>query len=429
MEAGQLAAALLAERGSGLDDPAARLALAEACVRAAVETEEHLDNPRLGKRRAGTRLLIAAVAEDDPTAPTEEELLDYAVALGRRADELVDLGEASPLPGTPAVLEALASVTRPDGMPPFSDTDLVTLAVGASQDAAMTARLELYPRNLDPKKALRQAQAASYLGEPGLEPDKLRARVLARFPELARLPEPGQLRKLLQDMGYTVNVVPGTDGITRYVIPGGTLAGSWSSTRGPKSIARPAEASTIAETRLRLIAATERGGFLAVTTRLPETTSVCAELSALTSVSTMNVSDVFLTALRDIVAQRGKPRWESVLAADTADAPMPAQTGFGRLLDAVWERLDKQIRSLPGTVLLHDATPLARYTGGTQFLSRLAANARQADEVPHGLWLLCPMDDPRKPALLDEQTVAALGENEQIVVRPGITASTARRAS
>jgi hypothetical protein len=39
------------------------------------------------------------------------------------------------------------------------------------------------------------------------------------------------------------------------------------------------------------------------------------------------------------------------------------------------------------------------------------------------------MDDPRKPALLDEQTVAALGENEQIVVRPGITASTARRAS
>ena len=51
MEAGQLAAALLAERGSGLDDPAARLALAEACVRAAVETEEHLDNPRLGKRR------------------------------------------------------------------------------------------------------------------------------------------------------------------------------------------------------------------------------------------------------------------------------------------------------------------------------------------------------------------------------------------
>ena len=137
MEAGQLAAALLAERGSGLDDPSARLALAQACLRAAIEAEESLDNPRLARRRAGTRLLIAAVAtaEDDPTtatddpaAPTEEELLDYAADLGRRADELVDLRDAAPLPGTSTVLEALADVRRPDGMPPLSDTDLVSLA-------------------------------------------------------------------------------------------------------------------------------------------------------------------------------------------------------------------------------------------------------------------------------------------------------------
>ena len=279
MEAGQLAAALLAERGSGLDDPSARLALAQACLRAAIEAEEHLDNPRLARRRAGTRLLIAAVATaeddpttptDDPTAPTEEELLDYAAGLGRRADELVDLRDASPLPGTSTVLEALAGVIRPDGMPPLSDTDLVSLAAGASQDAAMTARLELYPRSLDPRKALRLAQAASYLGEPGLEPNRLRDRVLARFPELADLPDPGQLRKLLQDMGHTVNVTRDADGITRYVIPGGALAGSWSSTRGPTSMAGYAQATAMAETRQRLLAAAEHGGFLAITTRLAE---------------------------------------------------------------------------------------------------------------------------------------------------------------
>ena len=373
MEAGQLAAALLAERGSGLDDPAARLALAQACLRAAIEAEEHLDNPRLGRRRAGTRLLIAAVATaaddpttptDDPAAPTEEELLDYAIGLGRRADELVDLGDASPLPGTSAVLEALAEVTRPDGMPPLSDTDLVSLAAGASQDAAMTARLELYPRSLDPKKALRLAQAASYLGEPGLEPDRLRDRVLARFPELANLPDPGQLRKLLREMGHTVNVVPGPDGSIRYVIPGGTLAGSWSSTRGPTSMAGHAEASAIAETRQRLLAAAEHGGFLAITTKLAETAPVRDELTALADVSPVNVTEVFLATLREIVRERGKPRWESVLAADAADATPAAQAGFGRLLDAVWERLDKQVRAMPGTVMLHDATPLARYAGG-----------------------------------------------------------------
>jgi serine/threonine protein kinase len=429
MEAGQLAAALLADRGSVLDDPATRLALAQACVRAATETEEHLDNPRLGKRRAGARLLIAAVAEGDPTAPTEEELLDYAVALGHRADELVDLGKASPLPGAGAVREALASVPRPAGMPPLSDTDLVSLAVGAAQDAAMTARLELYPRGLDAKKALRQAQAASYLGEPGIEPDKLRARVLARFPELTRLPEPGQLRKLLQDMGYTVNVVQSNDRITRYVTPGGTLAGSWSSTRGPSSLARPAEAAPDAKVQQRLIAATERGGFLAVKTWLPETAAICAELSALPSVTPVNVTDLFLGSLRKIVAVRGKPRWATVLAADGPDAPATAQAGFGRLLDAAWERLDARIHDLPGTVLLHDATPLARFAGGTDLLARLAGAARQVNETPHGLWLLCPMDDPRKPALLDERGVGALGENEQITARPSVIAGPARRAS
>jgi serine/threonine protein kinase len=429
MEAGQLAASLLAERGSGLDDPAARLALAQACVRAAAETEEHLDNPRLGKRRAGTRLLIAAVAEGDPNAPTEEELLDYAVALGHRADELVDLGDVSPLPGAAAVRDALASVPRPDGMPPLSDTDLVSLAVGASRDAAMTARLELYPRGLDAKKALRLAQAASYLGEPGIEPGKMRARVLARFPELTRLPEPGQLRKLLQSMGHTVNVVTGQDGITRYVAPGGTLAGSWSSTRGPSSLVRPTEAAPHAEARQRLIAATERGGFLAVKTWLRENEAVRAELAVLPSVNPVHVSDVFLGALRKIVAERGRPRWESVLAADGPDAPATAQAGFGRLLDDAWERLGARIRDTPGTVLLHDATPLARFAGGMDVLARLAASARRPDAAPHGLWLLCPMDDPRRPALLDERGVGALGENEQLMARPGVIDSAARRAS
>ena len=55
MEASQLAAALLAERGCALGDAAARLAVAQACLRAAVETEEHLENPRLDQRRAGEK--------------------------------------------------------------------------------------------------------------------------------------------------------------------------------------------------------------------------------------------------------------------------------------------------------------------------------------------------------------------------------------
>ena len=41
----ELAAALLARRGSELSDPAERLNVAAICVRAAVDTEEHLEAP------------------------------------------------------------------------------------------------------------------------------------------------------------------------------------------------------------------------------------------------------------------------------------------------------------------------------------------------------------------------------------------------
>ena len=75
-------------------------------MRAAVETEEHLENPRLAS--AGLEYPDAdrlASLRTTPRAPTEEELLDYAVALGRRADELVDLARsisAAGYPGGPA---------------------------------------------------------------------------------------------------------------------------------------------------------------------------------------------------------------------------------------------------------------------------------------------------------------------------------------
>jgi hypothetical protein len=98
-------------------------------------------------------------------------------------------------------------------------------------------------------------------------------------------------------------------------------------------------------------------------------------------------------------------------------------------VEEVWERIDAQVRAAPGLVLLSDATPLARYPGGMELLARLASAARQADETPFGLWLLCPMEDPRRPARLDGQIVGALGDGEQVVLRPPAPSRAERRAS
>jgi hypothetical protein len=314
-------------------------------------------------------------------------------------------------------------------MPALADTDLVALAVRASKDAAMTARLELYPRSLSAARALQLSQVASYLADPGIEPNQLRERVLARFPELTGLPEPGELRKILISMGHRVDVTTGADGRQRYRTPGGTLVAAWSSTREPTSLSRDRDAAQDAEAQLRLRTATERGGFLVVKSRLNEAVAVAAELARMDGVTPVSVARLFVSALRDLVTERGKPRWESVLAADSADAAPTAQAGFGKLVDTAWERLDVHARAHEGVVLLVDATPLARYPGGLELLTRLASAGRQASEKPHGLWLLCPMEDPRHPALLDGHIVGALGDGEQLVIRPTTASRPERRAS
>ncbi|WP_157995788.1 BREX system serine/threonine kinase PglW [Thermomonospora amylolytica] len=421
MEAGQLAAALLTRRGCVLNDPQARLTLAAACLRAAVEAEELRDNPRLVRRRHNDKVLIASVEEVDATAPSEEELLDYAVKLGERADELVDLSADAPLPSLAAVRAALLEVPRPEGAQPLSDTDLIALAAGASRNAAVTARLELYPRDLDPSRALRLAQVVSHLRHPGIEPERLRERVLARFPELTNLPEdPAELRTLLLEMGEKVEVTYDERGLPRYVVPGVTRLSAWSvSGPGPRTVQ---EVSPADEARTRLLSAAERGGFLAVKAWLHQAAAVRDELTRLPSsvpVTPVNVTESFVTTLRAVVAEQGRPRWETVLAADTANPSPAAKSGFTRLLTETWARLERRIRAAEGVVLLHDATALARYEGGMDLLTRLKVAAGQPDENPYGLWLLCPMHDPAQNARLDEELVGVLGENQQLAVPSG----------
>jgi hypothetical protein len=81
-------------------------------------------------------------------------------------------------------------------------------------------------------------------------------------------------------------------------------------------------------------------------------------------------------------------------------------------------------------VLLRDCTPLARYTGGEEVLARLTVAARDAGENPFGLWLLCPMEDPRGLPLLDRTTVSVIpGDAEQLYMPEGFGSGKELRAS
>ncbi|HEY6476473.1 MAG TPA: hypothetical protein VI456_07800, partial [Polyangia bacterium] len=426
MDGRALAAGLLTKRGSLLRDPAERMRVAAICVRAAIDTEERREKPRLARSRGGAAgtviiALTEAAAEDGSLAPRADDLFAYTELLGDQADLLA---ARDPLPGVTEIKQALREVmiklTLGDAdtaghLPWLSDTDLVLLAAAASRKSAATARLELYPRDLSPERALKISQAGSFLG--GASDTELARRVLARFPDLASPPRAEDIARLLTD---TYDATRGTDGLLR-LRSSTQLSGSrrslWGANAGP--LARDAAVEAAQHARQRLDQARKRGGFVAVKTSIAGAAPVIDRLALLDGVTSVNVTSIFVAMLKGIVEEAGRPRWATVLDADDEAAPPAGKTGFARLLTATWDRLDAHIRAAApgGIVLLHDATPLTRYLGGPELLARLAGAARDAGESPHGLWLLCPMQNPKDPPRLDGMTVGVIpGDAEQLVV-------------
>jgi hypothetical protein len=131
---------------------------------------------------------------------------------------------------------------------------------------------------------------------------------------------------------------------------------------------------------------------------------------------------MFVKLLQEVRAEQGRPAWEVVLKADSPEASPAARNGFAQLVARTWERLEAHVRAagIGSIVALHDATPLARYSGGLELLARLAVGARDAAESPFGLWLVCPMEDPQGLPQLDRTTVSVIpGDAEQLYVPEG----------
>jgi serine/threonine protein kinase len=425
----QLAAALLARRGSGLDDVASRMTQAGVCVRAAIETEERRQEPRLTTRRLGTKVLVALTRVGEEAVPDADDLFVYAELLGGEADRLAS---RDPLPGVTEIKQVLRGVpVADDRAPRLSDTDLVLLAAAASASAAATARLELYPRDLSAERAVKISQAVTFLGDDGLREDEVVQRVVARFPELLRPPRPADIFRLLKEQYPDADLRRKTDGRVAMLSLTHQSGASRAARHGTSTAVRLGqEAEQYAWQRIGQ--SRQEGGFVALKVPLRDAALVRPVIAALDGVAPVNVTALFVRTLQQIVEEAGKPRWESVLAADSEDAPPQAKVGFARLLDTTWSRLETQVRSCgDATVFLHDATPLVRYTGGNDLLTRLAVAARQSGEPPHGLWLLCPMHDPQEPPRLDGITVPVIpGDAEQLAIPGSFGASISpRRAS
>ena len=344
-------------RGSGNDPERARR-LARGIVRAVLEA----DAPSaqwFSLRRFGRRTIVAvngpaiAAALTSTSGPGDNEapfglldpaathqlggfdptaLIDLAVALGQRADDLVGADAVVPSGDAVAALRAV----RPGVNQALSAGRLVRLAAASSDHASANAASDLVPVGASAADALRWSRTA-LVGSRRLTPADISARVLGRFP-MAVLPERPVLDDVLVAAGLpfvwsdversyvsTAAEPGGVVALTVATARQGTIFSAGGTTLTPPAPSDPQilHALDIDERLERSIA---EGGFLALRVPVAKLDSARRGLARFTTGSPamipIDLEAAFLGHLRVIASDRPKPiLWTTLEGADERDGP------------------------------------------------------------------------------------------------------------
>ncbi|GHF24511.1 protein kinase [Streptomyces mashuensis] len=453
----ELADALIARRGTlQRVKRRDRRALALSLLRAVVERESydnespqlfryfHARMPKGADPVLGLLALDVREGADGPDTPTLPALQDYALNLGMRADRLAALES---LPTANTVLTELDAVRRPPGTLGWDERRTAEIAVAASTRAALTPRLEIYPRDLDLVRALRITQAGVIAVQPGVEEerqpgltvDALHKRVTTRFPDLGtdplaprELPTGSDLVRALKGAGFELKLATRYDGVLR-LIPdrpsGDVTAGLTSASWGPSAARHSTPTQYDADTTVaaavkaeqRLVHSARQDGFRVLTVPPRSVEEAVRRLAGEPyRARPVSLTGIFLEELRGVVGEAARPTWETILKADAAE---PGTRPFQQLrirTDKAWGRVEPRLREElaqgQGPLLLTDTVVLARYDA-FDLLGRLAEEARQGGSP---LWLLVAQSDPARPPRLAGQSVPyQAGFDEWIVVTDG----------
>ncbi|MFF5491714.1 BREX system serine/threonine kinase PglW [Streptomyces virginiae] len=448
----ELADALIARRGTQHIERRDRRALALSLLRAVVERETydnespqlfryfHARMPKGADPVLGLLALDVREDVDGPDTPTLPALQDYALNLGARADRLAALES---LPTASTVLTELDAVRRPPGNLSWDERRTAEIAVAASTRAALTPRLEIYPRDLDLVRALRITQAGVVAMQPGVEEerqpgltvDALHKRVATRFPDLGadplasrELPRGSALVRDLKEAGFELKLATRYDKVLRLIPdrPSGATAGltsaSWgaSAARHSAPTQYDADAAVAAAVKAdqRLAHSARQDGFRVLTVPQRRAEEAVRWLAGEPyGARPVSLTGLFVDELRGVVGEAARPTWETVLKADAAEPGSRAHQQLRIRTDKAWGRIEPRLREqlVPGNgpLLLTDTAVIARYDA-LDLLGRLAEEARQGGSP---LWLLVAQSDPaRAPRLAGQSVPYQAGFDEWIVV-------------
>lgn len=390
MTAQELALALLAARGSANQEDALRLRMASAVVRACLEAESSLANPRYQLFEHDPVHLLALGADQ----------ADYAKRLAASADQIA---QTEPLLAPQHALKTLESVERPTAIPPLSAQRLLRLATAASRAAALSSRQEIYPRGLSAAQAMRLSLGA-LAGPRFFKAEDIVVRIQGRYPEAEPIPGRPELDTLLSVAGSGLTWNPsGSNGPGYYPPPGGPGPSAGMTTyyarHGTQCEPALEVTADIAEARQfeeRMDYARKVGGFLALTVPPRLARHAEAELLRRYVPERMSFDTLLIQTLR-AQAQSHKVDWNVVLQADTAASGSRDWTNLTRLVQKALPSIKQRLLQADKPILLVHPGLLARYQAMgliEELRDRVGSN-----DAPPALWLLTPMPANGLPAV------------------------------
>ena len=413
MTVNELAATVLTARGSVAPD-AERFQLATAVAAAAVETEAAREGARYTLYRGQQGLFIVAMpglADAYLAAPAARA--QYAERLGAAADAMA---AAEPLLTPARVLEELQAVPSPDSDPQLTPDRLLRLAVAASQKAALSSRLELYPRGMAAARAVKLG-LGSLLGPKELTVPQIQQRIASRYPQAEPVPGRPLLDDLLHDAGIDwAWHSAGAEGKGAYRpqylapdVPARTSSLPRLSTASQPDAALSPAAEAARSFEERLARAVHERRFLLLTVAPRHLLRAEEEILQRFPVLRLSLETLLLQAMKAVASAAGA-RWDVVLQADVA----PPDSRDWRNLQALVRRaipaVEHTLFAAAKPVLLVYPGLLARYDQ-MQLLEKLRDACTQRQNAP-GFLVLIASDEQRTMPVLDGKPVPVILASE-----------------
>lgn len=369
----------------GTPEPAAALAEAAALIRLAGFLARPSDELVMGR------------VHDRPWLALDRERLELTRRLGENADRLA---ARDPLPSSDEVLERLREVLGTNPLAALPPDRLVTLAAEASERAAKSARLELYPRRLLAERAL-TLTAGALTGGPLRAEDIVRA-VKSRYPEAEPLPPRPALDVLLEK--HQLRWDPATQTYQRAKAAEKTTTYSHLGERLPtthsQSPLRPSSDPEVQqarefEQRLKLFVQRRLYRVLLASTKLAE--AAAEQLEHSLGVPTLSLDRALLAAMAQVMAeQQVEP--QVVYEADRLGPGGPDWGALKQLMAQAAERVLAELRKAQAPQVLIHPGLLARYQLH-EFLAGLLELSKR-DDAPAILLLVPTFEDKGLPAIV-----------------------------